>query len=234
MTTPTPDAPDWAAAGSAVSVPNLIATVTLTTGQTSGLIDVSGYASFFVAFKTVNGIYAVDQFVDRPGGGVSSVGGAFFADQPVPINCIGRYITVENTGGASPETFGVYGYPRQSINVSAVRVGWQAQSFTWSTGSVAMTAGIAVGLTSTSGQLFQGPAYVMLEISGSTVTGIFRADGVDSGDIFLGDTTETHAAPTGNRIVYKTLALPPDIIGLDFFPSVGGTANVVIQATPNY
>lgn len=236
VTTKAPDLPDWAAGQQAVTVPTFLGTVLVNSDSTyTAQIDVSAYSAVFLEIVEGNtdGVFAVFSN-DSPGPPTIATGSSAAVFESALLSVMGRFL--QFTGlDVTAQNVKVWGYGRVSPDPRVIVAGHAAEPYVATLPSTAMVAGTSYSLNAALGsQLFQGPAFMMASISGTTAGGLVEAVTWLGTQQWLCDTKEMLTLANGNRGIFRACAIPANVVGLTFGCTVSGTGVIRVQLTPNY
>ena len=233
------------ASGVSIAYPEtLIGTFNLPApGSGTPVLDVHNYASLRLSVPiNVNGSVSW-AFVDPTTGARYSPGstnaesGTILATsvQDAIIKVQGSEIQFTNTSVPGAITIQVYGSARPQGPTPQI-LGTGDGVYEQSLGSTAMVAGTNYQAILTRENMPQGPCYIEAIVTGSTAKGLVQViAAVPSGPTLtydITDTTEMHAAPSGNQQIYKPWTMPMSPWIMQFNCTTSGTANVILRVIP--
>lgn len=196
-------------------------------------IDVSAYASLLIVYRS-GAADPVTLLFSTDAAGVNGV----YLDQPsvgfqTPVYA--QWVHFYDDALPGNVTFDVYGTNRVTTPAHPTNQGgagnYSSKGFHGTTGSIAKIVGQTYDLNP-DGLLFAGPAYMFFQSTGTTVGGLWRAIQADGRSAQLQDTALCGTASNGAKATTGLVALPGNLLTIDFFCTVAGTNTVSCWAIP--
>ena len=237
MTTPTPDAPDWAAGSQAVAVPTLIGQYTVLPSNSSGYIDISAYESVTITPGSGFGVVGtVVQYNKDKSGVYQGVGsGIPLTSQAVTFDVVGQYLLLYNTSASLTRVWNVFGNPRSGRLRSGVMAGWQPAPYVGSIASQSWVAGTEVTATGSNNTgIPQGPCWCTVSFSLSTFKGYVYTLGTIGERSTLVDSVDCSVDSTGALSKRIMVATPADVAFIGVHSTASQTSGATITLTPAY
>lgn len=236
MTTPAPDLPDFTGAQQPVTVPTRLTVVTLPAGFDTAVGGIGAFDAIIVtqtqATKCALNISQSAVDPDHGGGptpdNITTTGNAI-----IPVT--GNEMFIINTDPVNPATVVTFGSGKPTQVDHALIAGWVAEPFSATVTNAAMVAGNNYPLVAATGSLpFQGPAYIRVNLSSTTMTGDLLVETALGQFVTLVDSGEMHVDPAAGQAVGKIVALPGNVASFVWKAGAAGSCTVTLKAIPNY